>query len=90
MNDIEVNKKKSSILIIQNQRGNEEQIIGYPVKNLYKFLGVRLDYNLSPMIHLNEPESCLKCKLGEMSGYRRSISLLKVSRNYVSTYNALS
>ena len=52
MNDIEVNEKKSVILIIHNQRGNEEQIRGYPVKNWYKFLGVRLDYNLSPMIHL--------------------------------------
>ena len=54
LNDIEVNKKKSGILIIQNQKSNEEHIRGYPVKNWYKFLGVRLDYNLSPMIHLTK------------------------------------
>ena len=59
LNDIEVNKKKSGILIIQNQRGNEEHIRGYPVKNWYKFLGVRLDYNLSPMIHLTKVRELL-------------------------------
>ena len=35
MNDIEVKNKKSGIFIIQNKRCIEEQIRGYPVKNLY-------------------------------------------------------
>ena len=35
INDIQVNKKRSGIIIIQNQSSNQEQIRGYPVKNLY-------------------------------------------------------
>ena len=58
MNDIEVNKKKFGIFIIHNQRGNEEQIRKFLVSNWYKYFGVRLDYDLSPMIHL--------MKVGEM------------------------
>ena len=59
MNDIEVNNKKSGILILQNQRGNVEQIRGYPVKNRYKFLVVRLENNLSPMIYLTKAKERL-------------------------------
>ena len=51
-NDIAVNKKKSEILIIQNQKGKEEDVGGYPVKNWYKYLGVRLDHNLSTRVHI--------------------------------------
>ena len=59
-NDIEVNKKKSGILVIQNQRSTVDNYRGYPVKNWYKYLGVRLDYNLSPMTHLIKTKEMLE------------------------------
>ena len=51
-NDISVNKKKSGLLVIQNNKIDVENIRGYPIKNWYKYLGVRIDYNLSPHTHL--------------------------------------
>ena len=51
-NDIEVNKKKSGILIIENDNTKLKDYRGYPVKNWYKYLGVRIDYNINPTAHL--------------------------------------
>lgn len=51
-NGIAINKKKSGIMVIQNQTLNQDDIRGYPIKNWYKYLGVRIDSNLTPVIHL--------------------------------------
>ena len=53
-NDIEVNKKKSGILVIQNDNNKEKEYRGYPVKNWYKYLGIRMNKELNPMVHLEE------------------------------------
>ena len=53
-NDIEVNKKKSGILVIQNDNNKEKEYRGYQVKNWYKYLGIRMNKELNPMVHLEE------------------------------------
>ena len=60
-NDISFNKNKSGILIIQNQKGKKDDVGGYPVKNWYKYLGVRLDHNRSPRAHLVKTNKNLRC-----------------------------
>jgi len=51
-NYMEINKKKSGILVLKNNWEKENNIEGYPIKSWYKYLGVRLDSNLSPLPHL--------------------------------------
>ena len=50
-NDIEVNKKKSGILVIQNDKNKEKEYRGYLVRKWYKYLGIRLKKELNPMVH---------------------------------------
>jgi hypothetical protein len=47
-NEIEVNKKKSGILIIDNDRHDMHEFRGYPIKVTYKYLGLTLNNALSP------------------------------------------
>jgi hypothetical protein len=51
-NEIKVNKKKSGILFIQNRKCQETEIEGYPIRNNYKYLGIRINDKLSPRSHL--------------------------------------
>lgn len=51
-NDIAINKNKSGILIIDQDRGERLKINGYPLKLNYKYLGIKLDRQLNPMTGL--------------------------------------
>jgi hypothetical protein len=48
-NDIAINKKKSGIMVIDQDRGGRNQINGYPIKINYKYLGIILDRTLNPI-----------------------------------------
>ena len=52
-NDIAVNKKKSGILIIDQDRGGKKYIKGFPIKVNYKYLGIILNEKLNPIGSLN-------------------------------------
>lgn len=47
-NEISVNKKKSGVLVIQNQSKHRTEINGYPIKNRYRYLGMIVDRTLNP------------------------------------------
>ena len=48
-NFFEINKKKSGILIIDQERGGRKEINGYPIKQNYKYLGIILNSTLNPI-----------------------------------------
>jgi hypothetical protein len=51
-NEIEINKKKSGIMIINDDGKDPSDIKGYPVVSEYKYLGVMLDSKMSPITHI--------------------------------------
>ena len=51
-NLITVNKKKSGILILNDDGTDPSVIMGYPVVSEYKYLGILLDSKLSPKHHI--------------------------------------
>lgn len=53
-NEIAVNKKKSAILVIDNDRNNMHSHRGYPVRMTYKYLGIKLNNLMSPVTGLGE------------------------------------
>ena len=60
LNEIDINKKKSGILIIDRDKNDMKDYKGYPVKVTYKYLGIKLDYNLSPRFGLAETNKRLE------------------------------
>ena len=48
-NEIEVNKKKSGILVVDNGRNKMHQYIGYPIRVTNKYLGMKLNCQLSTL-----------------------------------------
>ena len=62
-NEIAVNKKKSGILVIDNDRNDMHQYKGYPVKVTYKYLGMKLNSQLSPVTSLEETKKKLEVYL---------------------------
>ena len=63
VNEIEVNKKKSGILIVDNDRNNMSKYKGYPIKVTYKYLGMKLNSQLSPLTGLEETKKKLEVYL---------------------------
>ena len=51
-NDMNINKKKSGILIIKGLNNKIDNINEYPIKNTYKYLGITINNNLDPMAHI--------------------------------------
>ena len=58
-NEIAVNRKKSGILVIDNDRNDMHHHRGYPVKMTYKYLGIKLNNQLSPLSGLEETKKKL-------------------------------
>lgn len=58
-NEIAVNKKKSGILIVDNDRNNMHQYKGYPIRVTYKYLGMKLNNQLNPLSGLEETKKKL-------------------------------
>ena len=59
-NLITVNKKKSGILILNDDGTEPSVIMGYPVVSEYKYLGILLDSKLSPKYHISALNKKLK------------------------------
>ena len=53
-NEIAVNKKNSGILVIHNDSNDMHQYKGFPIKVTYKYLGMKLNSQLSPVTSLEE------------------------------------
>ena len=51
-NDVLINKKKSGILVLKRQKNNIDNINDYPIKANYKYLGIEINNEISPMTHL--------------------------------------
>ena len=62
-NEIELNKKKSGILIIDDDGKDGDIIKGFPVVTKYKYLGVMLDTKISPKYHITAVKNKLKTYL---------------------------
>jgi hypothetical protein len=63
-NEIAINKKKSGILIIDQDAGGRFEIRGYPIKLTYKYLGIKLNNSLSPKTGLFELNKRLDVYMG--------------------------
>ena len=50
-NDIELNKSKSGIVIV-NDQGDKRSVNGIPIVNDYRYLGVLLNSNMKPEKHI--------------------------------------
>jgi len=72
VNEIAVNKKKSGILVIDNDRNDTHQNRGYPVKLTYKYLGIKLDSQLSPLTGLEEVKKKLDIYLSRNNWINKS------------------
>ena len=59
-NEIEVNKKKSGILVVDD-RNNMHQYKGYPIRVTYKYLGMKLNSQLYPLLDLEETKKNQIC-----------------------------
>lgn len=59
-NGIDVNKKKSGVMPVHGRRVIEYELNGFPIKNNYKYLGMRIDSTLSPKGGLIELNAKLK------------------------------
>jgi hypothetical protein len=70
-NHIEINYKKSRILIINDNGLNRSTIGGYPVVESYKYLGIDIDSKMKPNNHLRK----LNTKLNEY--FKRNFMLHK-------------
>ena len=85
-NEIDVNKKKSGILIIDNDRNNMHRYKGYPIKVTYKYLGMKLNGQLSPMTGLEETKKKLEVYLMRSNWINKSTltpkSLINLSMYY--------
>lgn len=74
---MEINKKKSGILVISKRKNNlnnieiNSNIRGYPYVSNYKYLGVTFSKKLSPQLHLDKMEEKLK-------KYKKFIMILKL------------
>jgi hypothetical protein len=53
-NNMEINKKKSGILIINEDTLDCSKIRGYPVVNSYKYLGLKLNSQVNPKSHISD------------------------------------
>ncbi|MFM7851446.1 MAG: RNA-directed DNA polymerase, partial [Flammeovirgaceae bacterium] len=62
-NKIEINKKKSGILIVNDDSADPNSIEGYSVVNEYKYLGILLDNKLNPKRHISSINAKLKTYL---------------------------
>lgn len=58
-NDIAINKKKSGILVVDQDKGGKSEINKYPVKITYKYLGIKVKNSLCPMTGLMDTNNKL-------------------------------
>jgi len=72
VNEIAVNKKKSGILVIDNDRNDTHQHRGYPDKLTYKYLGIKIDIQLSPKTGLEEGKKKLDIYLSRNNWINKS------------------
>ena len=70
-NGIEVNKKKSGILIIDNDRNDMHKHRGYPIKKNYKYLGITINNNISPREGLEQLNKKLEVYLARSTWINR-------------------
>ncbi len=63
-----INKKKSGILVIHNHSMHDEDINCYPIKNNYKYKGIKLDANLSHVTDVYTVNKRLSNFLKESNG----------------------
>jgi hypothetical protein len=85
-NEIAVNKKKSGILVVDNDKNNMHQYKGYPVKVTYKYLGIKLNSQLSPLTGLEDTKKKLDVYLMKNNWINRHTltpkSLINLSTYY--------
>ena len=62
-NEIDLNRKKSGIFIIDDDGVDSDMIKGFPTVTKYKYLGVMLDTKISPKYHITTIKEKLKTYL---------------------------
>ena len=60
LNGINVNKKKSGIMILKNKIENNDNIDGYPIINKYKYLGIIINDKMTIQSHIGNIDKKLK------------------------------
>ena len=60
LNGINVNKKKSGIMILKNKIENNDNIDGYPIINKYKYLGIMINDKMTIQSHIGNIDKKLK------------------------------
>ena len=85
-NDVRINKKKSGILILQNDSIYDKDINGYPLQNQYKYLGIMINSSIDPSNHIYETNKKLALYLKRnqwlMRSYFTPRSLLLLANYY--------
>ena len=60
LNGINVNKKKSGIMILKNKIETNDKIDGYPIINKYKYLGIMINDKMNIQSHIGNIDKKLK------------------------------
>jgi hypothetical protein len=85
VNGIEVNKKKSGVMLLYNET-QEKEILGFPIVDNYKYLGVTINYKMKCPLHLYKTKTKLNQYITRnkklLHKYFSPRSLLKIFNYY--------